>query len=105
MTAELGLLAAEETETTHHEAHLIGLQPYTRYYYRLDGGRLASNDKPWFFVFFHLAMFTSREEPGYLESGVRSRLQPLFERYEVDAVFRGHAHSYERIFVNDVTIS
>ena len=65
--------------------------------------QLAANHKPWLFVFFHLAMFTSREEPGFLEVGVRSRLEPLFERYGVDAVFMGHAHSYERILVNGIT--
>ena len=64
--------------------------------------QLAANDKPWLFVFFHLAMYTSREEPGFLEVGVRSQLEPLFEQYGVDAVFMGHAHSYERILVNGI---
>jgi 3',5'-cyclic AMP phosphodiesterase CpdA len=65
--------------------------------------QLAANDKPWLFVFFHIALYTSREEPGFLEVGVRSRLEPLFEQYGVDAIFMGHAHSYERILVNGIT--
>jgi 3',5'-cyclic AMP phosphodiesterase CpdA len=63
---------------------------------------LAANDAPWTFVYFHIGVFTSREE-GYLETGLRERLVPLFEQYEVDAVFMGHHHSYERIIQNGIT--
>lgn len=64
--------------------------------------QLAANDTPWLFVYFHIGVFTSREE-GFLELGLRERLVPLFERYGVDAVFMGHHHSYERVIVNGVT--
>lgn len=64
--------------------------------------QLASNTQPWTFVFFHMGVFTSRSE-DFLETGMRSRLVPLFERYGVDAVFTGHNHGYERIEVNDIT--
>ena len=64
--------------------------------------QLAANDAPWLFVYFHIGVFTSREE-GFLELGLRERLVPLFERYGVDAVFMGHHHSYERVIVNGVT--
>jgi len=41
LTSELGL-AAEETEAAqHHELQLVGLQPYTEYYYQVDGGQTA----------------------------------------------------------------
>jgi len=63
---------------------------------------LASNEAPWLFVFFHVGLFTSRGE-GYLETGMRERLAPLFEQYNVDAVFMGHHHSYERVIVNGIT--
>ena len=57
---------------------------------------LANNDKPWLFVYFHLSVFTSTGEE-FLETGLRRRLIPLFERYGVNAVFMGHKHSYERV--------
>jgi predicted phosphodiesterase len=63
---------------------------------------LAANDAPWLFVYFHIGVFTSREE-GYLETSLRGMLVPLFERYGVDAVFMGHHHSYERIIKNGIT--
>jgi hypothetical protein len=64
--------------------------------------QLAANEAPWLFVFFHVGLFTSRSE-GFLETGMRERLVPLFEQYGVDAVFMGHHHSYERILVNGIT--
>lgn len=64
--------------------------------------QLEANDAPWLFVFFHVGLFTSRSE-GFLELGMRERLVPLFEEYEVDAVFMGHHHSYERILVNSIS--
>ena len=63
---------------------------------------LSANDRPWLFVFFHIAPFTSRDE-GILELDLRLRLVPLFERYGVDAVFTGHNHGYERLRVNGIT--
>jgi hypothetical protein len=65
-------------------------------------GQLATNTRLWTFVFFHLGVYTSRDE-GFLETGLRSRLVPLFERYGVQAAFMGHNHGYERIEVNHVT--
>jgi len=64
--------------------------------------QLATNEAPWLFVFFHVGIFTSRNEDT-LEIELRDRLVPLFEAYDVDAVFMGHHHSYERILVNDIT--
>ncbi len=34
---------------------------------------------------------------------LRSELAPLFEQYQVTAVFNGHYHSYERVLANGVT--
>lgn len=65
-------------------------------------GQLATADKPWLFVFFHWGVFTSRRE-DFLETGMRARLVPLFEKYGVDAVFTGHNHGYERVEVNGIT--
>ena len=38
-----------------------------------------------------------------METSLREILAPLFERYDVDVVFMGHHHSYERIEVNGIT--
>lgn len=64
--------------------------------------QLADNKAQWLFVFFHVGIFTSRSE-DFLETGMRQRLAPIFKRYEVDAVFMGHHHSYERIIENGTT--
>lgn len=63
---------------------------------------LAANDASWLIVYFHIGVYTSREE-GYLEISLRERLVPLFEQYDVDTVFMGHHHSYERIINNGIT--
>jgi 3',5'-cyclic AMP phosphodiesterase CpdA len=36
------------------------------------------------------------------EMGLRDTIVPLFERYDVDIVFSGHDHSYERSFYNGI---
>jgi hypothetical protein len=41
-TRALGQMTQEAQEARHHEVQLSGLQPYTNYYYRVDGGRIAS---------------------------------------------------------------
>ncbi len=58
---------------------------------------LASTDKPWKFVFYHQAIYSSGPH-GY-ESWVstkRDLLAPIFEQNHVDVVFNGHDHDYER---------
>jgi predicted phosphodiesterase len=58
---------------------------------------LAATDKPWKFVFYHQAMYSSG--PHGHESWVnaaRARLTPIFEQNGVDIVFNGHDHDYER---------
>ncbi len=58
---------------------------------------LASTDKPWKFVFYHQAIYSSGPH-GY-EGWVKAKralLAPIFERNHVDVVFNGHDHDYER---------
>jgi hypothetical protein len=62
---------------------------------------LAANTQPWLFVYFHIPPYTSIQDDS--EANVRQALPHLFERYGVDVVFNGHAHSYERHEVNGVT--
>jgi hypothetical protein len=59
---------------------------------------LATTKKLWKFVFFHQAIYSSGAHCG--ESWIlptRAILAPIFERYNVDIVFQGHDHDYERV--------
>ena len=58
---------------------------------------LAATDKPWKFVFYHQAIYSSGPH-GY-ESWAKAKrelLAPIFEQNHVDVVFNGHDHDYER---------
>jgi 3',5'-cyclic AMP phosphodiesterase CpdA len=58
---------------------------------------LAASAAKWKFVFFHHALHTSG--PHRNDStlpALRSALAPIFEQYDVDIVFNGHDHMYER---------
>ena len=54
-------------------------------------------------VIFHHPIFTS-EAGGHTddEKGWGPILLPLFEEYDVDLVFCGHIHAYERLFYNGI---
>jgi len=41
-TRALGQRREEERTVTHHELQLTGLQPYSQYFYRVEGGKVAS---------------------------------------------------------------
>jgi hypothetical protein len=56
----------------------------------------------WTFIYFHHPPW-SEGWPGYPgEISVRNELVPLFEQYNVDMVFNGHTHDYERGLLNGV---
>lgn len=59
---------------------------------------LAATKKLWKFVYFHQAIYSSGAHCG--ESWIlptRAILAPIFEGYNVDIVFQGHDHDYERV--------
>ncbi len=60
----------------------------------------ASQSAEWIFVFFHRPPYSSGNHGSDLN--VRSAWCSLFETYEVDIVFNGHDHDYERGLVNGV---
>jgi len=67
---------------------------------------LSANTRPWLFVYFHVPPYSSvsyDSTGGEDEQSVRSALTPLFEQHDVDMVFSGHMHSYERNEVNSIT--
>lgn len=58
----------------------------------------------WLFVFFHHPPWTNYwDSPGYDgDYDARQYLVPLFSQYDVDLVFNGHAHNYQRGEYEDV---
>ncbi len=58
---------------------------------------LAATDKPWKFVFYHQAIYSSGPH-GHEDwvTAKRALLAPIFEQAKVDVVFNGHDHDYER---------
>ncbi len=63
---------------------------------------LESNSKPFTVVVFHHPIFSSVYS-SEIDEDLASSWGSLFEKYEVDLVFNGHVHSYERLVNNGVT--
>lgn len=63
---------------------------------------LAETDRPWKVVFLHYPPYSFTPFRGGVDS-VKQALTPLFEKYDVQLVFSGHNHHYQRNVVNGVT--
>jgi len=61
---------------------------------------LKTNNLPFTIVFFHHPLYSSSNHGS--TPHLRWLWQPAFERFNVDIVFNGHDHSYERGEVNNV---
>ena len=64
---------------------------------------ISSTDRKWKFVYLHRPPYSSG--PHGAETGVlliQQYLVPVFEEYQVDIVFSGHDHMYERSFKDGV---
>jgi Calcineurin-like phosphoesterase len=59
-------------------------------------GKLKSSTARWKVAFFHHPLYSSAKRHGS-EMNLRAMLEPLFVRYQVNTVFSGHDHVYERI--------
>lgn len=63
---------------------------------------LSSNRKQWTIVIFHHPPYSKGEKHNsdfeQREIDMREVFTPIFEDYGVDAVYSGHAHSYERSY-------
>jgi hypothetical protein len=50
----------------------------------------------WTFVFYHHPLITCTYKGN--EEGLAARLLPIFDEFQVDMCFTGHAHTYERLY-------
>jgi hypothetical protein len=57
---------------------------------------LAASGSDWKLAFFHHPLYSSGGTHGS-DKKLREKLEPLFLKYGVDAVFSGHEHFYERL--------
>jgi len=56
---------------------------------------LAASNARWKVAVFHHPIYSSGDRHGS-NPGLKSKLEPLFTKYKVNAVFSGHDHIYER---------
>lgn len=66
----------------------------------LNSAERAQSD--WTFAYFHHPPYSEYWPPWEGSQEVREHLVPLFEAHNVDMVFNGHTHSYERGSLNGV---
>ncbi len=59
---------------------------------------LARNQEMWKFVYMHIPMYSTGDYASNEE--LIDQLEPIFEKYNVDAVFYGHDHHFESFYVN-----
>lgn len=58
--------------------------------------QLRQSNEDWKICFFHHPLFSDGKAHG-ADLDLRTQLEPLFEKYDVNVVFSGHDHVYERI--------
>ncbi|QEE17959.1 metallophosphoesterase [Promethearchaeum syntrophicum] len=59
---------------------------------------LSRNSDMWKFVYFHVPMFSMADSGPNID--IINQLEPIFEKYQVDAVFSGHDHYFDSFLVN-----
>jgi len=62
----------------------------------LEQDLAANADADWIFVYYHHPGITCTYKEN--NNAVINNFLPLFDRYRVDVVFTGHAHTYERLY-------
>ena len=60
---------------------------------------LSRNSEMWKFVYFHVPMYSMGDYGS--NTDIINQLEPIFDKYQVDAVFYGHDHHFESFLVNN----
>jgi acid phosphatase type 7 len=82
------ILDSQEGEQARFVPNLLALQ---RDWLEAD---LAASSKPWKLVFIHRPLYGNKAQG--INENIRRAFEPLFDRYQVDAVFTAHDHVYAR---------
>ena len=89
-----------------HNVHFLAIDPYVnygpntpQYKYVVNDLKHASIDPniDWIFVIEHVPFYTSPSKHA-ANSTIRDVFHPLFDRYNVDLVFSGDNHNYQRTY-------
>jgi len=64
-----------------------------KYWVEKDLEQAKKDEKQWIFIFLHKTILTTTAASIYRD--IQEWLIPVADKYEVDAVFFGHAHNYE----------
>jgi len=59
---------------------------------------LSRNSDMWKFIYFHVPMHSMGDYSSNID--IINQLKPIFDKYQVDAVFYGHDHHFESFLVN-----
>ena len=89
-----------------HNVHFLAIDPYVaygpnspQYIFVVNDLKHAYNDRniDWIFVIEHVPLYTSpSKHPA--DSTIRDVFHPLFDKYNVDLVFSGDNHNYQRTY-------
>jgi hypothetical protein len=89
-----------------HNVHFLAIDPYVaygpnsaQYKFVVNDLENAYNDRniAWIFVIEHIPLYTSpSKHPA--DSTIRDVFHPLFDKYNVDLVFSGDNHNYQRTY-------
>jgi len=86
----------------YHNAHFVMIDNFERLYkmsqvqlnwIKEDIANAKSRGQDWIFCTFHLSMITTGTSGNYVH--LQKALIPIFDEYDVDAVFYAHDHDYQ----------
>ena len=59
---------------------------------------LSRNSDMWKFVYFHVPIYSMGDYASNID--IFNQLEPIFDKYHVDAVFNGHDHHFDSFLIN-----
>ncbi|KAK5575165.1 hypothetical protein RB653_010421 [Dictyostelium firmibasis] len=79
-----------------YDPYTIGSQQYKWLVSELELANSMRQKYPWLIVIAHSPMYSSSTGHGGSDTSVRTQLEWLYDVYNVNLVFSGHDHGYER---------